>query len=100
MRTGAQTVTISGVAHNMADYAPTVKGVLIDALRQMRKSAGNIAEMDTILFTGGGARLLYAVAQEQLAQFKQVFAIDQDAVVSNVRGFHFWAEHLRASQGA
>lgn len=100
LRTGAQTVTISGVAHNIADYAPTVKGILIDALQQMRKSAGNIAEMDTILFTGGGARLLYSVAQEQLAQFKQVFAIDQDAVMSNVRGFHFWAEHLRASQGA
>lgn len=100
LRIGAETVTISGVPYKMAGYAPTVKAVLLNALEQMRKSAGNLAEMDAILFTGGGARLLHAIAQEHLAEHKRVFAIDEDAVVSNVRGFHFWAEHLRASQGA
>ncbi len=66
----------------------------------MRQGVGKLDEMDVILFTGGGAKLLHSVAEEQLKEYRGVFAIDQDTVVSNVRGFHFWAEHLLAQQEA
>ncbi len=100
LRTGSRAVSISGVSHKLGGYAPTVKAILRNALDQMRRSVGKLDEMDVILFTGGGARLLHSVAEEQLKEYRSVFAIDQDTVVSNVRGFHFWAEHLLAQHEA
>jgi plasmid segregation protein ParM len=98
LRNGARSVSISGVSHRLGGHAPTVRAILKTALDQMRRSVGKLDEMDVILFTGGGARLLHSVAQEQLTDHRNVFAFDQDTVVSNVRGFHFWAEHLIAQQ--
>ncbi len=100
LRTGSRTVSISGVSYKLGAYAPTVRAILKQALDQMRQAVGKLDEMDVILFTGGGARLLHSVAEEQLKEYRSVFAIDQDTVVSNVRGFHFWAEHLLAQQEA
>jgi plasmid segregation protein ParM len=96
LRTGASSVSISGVDYPLARYLPTVQAILRSALEQMRRGVGRLDEMDLILFTGGGARLLHALAQQQMQEQRHAFAIDADAMLSNVRGFHLWAEHLLA----
>ena len=98
LRTGAATFTVSGTTYEMKQYQPVVRGVLADAIQQMRKSVGNLQEMDAILFTGGAAPMLYAVCQDVLPEFKEVMMLDHDPVTSNVRGFHVWAEQFNATK--
>lgn len=94
LRTGAESVSISGQRYKMADYSQAVSNILTRALNSMNDTAGNLSGMDAILFTGGGAKLLHKVALSHLGEYNRVFATDGDTMVSNVRGFHFWAEHL------
>lgn len=98
LRTGAESVSISGQKFELTDYSQAVSNLLTRALDKMSDTAGDLSGMDTILFTGGGAKLVHKVALNYLSDYNRVFAIDGDTMVSNVRGFHFWAEHLIASE--
>jgi plasmid segregation protein ParM len=96
LRTGAESVSISGVSYPLGPFLPSVHAILRNALEQMRRGVGRLDEMDLVLFTGGGGGLLHSVAREHMKDQRRVFAIDADAMLSNVRGFHLWAEHLLA----
>ncbi|MDO9100042.1 MAG: ParM/StbA family protein [Caldisericota bacterium] len=98
LRTNAEAFKVSSTTHKLSQYRPVVRGVLTDAIEQMRKSVGNLQEMDAILFTGGAAPMLYEVCKEVLPAFKEVMVLDQEPVTSNVRGFHVWAEQFNAAK--
>jgi PRTRC genetic system protein D len=98
LRTNAATFTVSGTSYEMKNYQSVVRGVLADAIQQMRKSVGNLQEMDAILFTGGAAPMLYSVCHDVLPGLKGVMVLDDDPVTSNVRGFHVWAEQFNAAR--
>ena len=68
-------VSISGVSYKLGAYAPTVRAILKNALDQMRRSVGKLDEMDVILFTGGGARLLHSVLAVRPAIVRILLAI-------------------------
>ena len=78
----------------MADYWPTVRSLVIDALNQMKNKVGDIEVMDHILLTGGGASILDRVCKEVMADRQKVIRIDGDPVFSNVKGFFEIAEML------
>jgi plasmid segregation protein ParM len=98
LRTNAESFTVSGSTYELSQYQPVVRGVLADAIEQMRKSVGNLQEMDAILFTGGAAPMLFEVCKDALPAFKDIMALDKDPVTSNVRGFHVWAEQLNTAK--
>jgi PRTRC genetic system protein D len=92
LRTGAETVSITGATHKMAAHWPAVRGVLHDALVQMHNSVGTLRDIDSILLTGGGSKLLSKVIDDELPEFKHLIEMDLEPVYSNVRGFHVIAE--------
>ncbi len=94
LRTNAESFTVAGTTHMLDQYQPVVRGVMADAIEQMRKSVGNLQEMDAILFTGGAAPMLFEVCKDALPALKNIMILDKDPVTSNVRGFHVWAEQF------
>ncbi|MBU0588323.1 MAG: hypothetical protein KJ852_04155 [Gammaproteobacteria bacterium] len=92
LSSGAETVRITGRDYRMADYWPAVRGVLQDAVEQMQKSVGLLRNIDTILLTGGGSRMLSKVIGKMLPDFAHMIEMDEEPVFSNVRGFHVIAE--------
>ena len=92
LREGSQTVKITGRDLEMQKYWPAVKGVMQDAIEQMMKSVGSLHNIDAILVTGGGAKLLAKVAADMLPEFAHLMEVDSNPVESNVRGFHVISE--------
>lgn len=88
----SETFEIGGEEYMMADYWPTVRSLVIDALNQMKNKVGDIEVMDHILLTGGGASILDRVCKEVMADRQKVIRIDGDPVFSNVKGFFEIAE--------
>jgi plasmid segregation protein ParM len=100
LRTGAPMVRITGIEHPMAKFEQVVKGVLQDAIEQMRKSVGSLNNIDRILVTGGGAPLMHKALREALPKFQHLLEVDQEPVFSNVRGFHVLGEYQAQAQRA
>lgn len=98
LRTNAAAVTVAGKTYELAQYQPVVRGVLADGIEQMRKSVGNLQEMDIILFTGGAAPMLYEACKDVLEPFQDIMVLDKDPVTSNVRGFHVLAEQINTAK--
>lgn len=97
LRLGKETVKVTGRDYDMAEFWPAVRGVLQHAVEQMQKSVGSLRNIDSILLTGGGSKLLAKVFNDMLPEFAHLVEIDQEPVASNVTGFHMIAEHYAAS---
>ncbi len=92
LRDGAESVMISGIAHPMSKFDGVVKRVLQDVIEQMRKSVGSLDNIDQILVTGGGAKLMHKALSEALPKYLHLLEIDPEPVASNVRGFRVLGE--------
>lgn len=92
LREGAETVRIAGRDHEMGPHWPSVESILKDAIEQMLKSVGSLNNVETILLTGGGAKLLAGVVNSMLRDYAHMIQVDAEPVASNVRGFHTLAE--------
>lgn len=100
LRTGTDTFKVSGTSYRISAYANIVQGVLGDAIEQMTKSVGNLRDMDTILFTGGAGKLLFNAFKQKHPALEKAMALDDEPVMSNVRGFHMWAESWNQARKA
>lgn len=87
LRLGTETVRLLGRDIPLAEFASAATGVLRDAIERMRKSVGDLAAVDRILLTGGGATLLQRVLAEVLPDYMGIVEVDKDPVFSNAKGF-------------
>lgn len=94
LRTGAQKLSVLGVDHDMKKLWPAAIGVVADALEEMAKKLGQLASIDQVLITGGGAELVARALPKALPQLQRLAKIDSDPVTSNVRGFYVAAQNF------
>lgn len=92
---GSATVRVDGYELKMDALWPAAKHILDAALAEMAKNVGNLVEVDSFLFTGGGASLLHIaskLANSSLCSQQRKFVLDETPVYSNVCGFYRVAE--------
>lgn len=92
LRNSAEFVRITGKDHPMEQFGNAIGTVLNEALDQMLKSVGSLDNIDEILLTGGGARLLHTPLTTRLRDYAHTIQVDPEPVYSNVRGFHTLGE--------
>lgn len=95
LRTGASKVVVEGEELDISQCRPAVDGVLRTALQQMIKTiGGSLAEVDTVFFTGGGARMLRDAFLRHHGGYRGKSILADDHVFTNVRGFQVFAESV------
>jgi len=99
IRTKAVSFRAAGKEYRMENYQYAVDQVLEDAIKNMLQSVGPTDNLDTIIFTGGGAAVFYDYFTRHYPELVSRIVIDKDPVYSNVRGFHIVGEYLNHSHG-
>lgn len=92
IRTGAPSFTAGGAEHQLGPHKKVVDAILEESVAQMLAKVGSLADIDQILLTGGGAKVLGDFLVERRPELRKLIRMDEDAVYSNVRGFHVYGE--------
>ena len=100
IRERAPSFTVQGTEHRLAEYGDVVDKVLEESVNQMLATVGALDDIDHVLLTGGGARVLGEHLLRRLPQLRPVIKLDPDPVYSNVRGFQVIAEHYAQAAAA
>ncbi len=98
IRTGAATFAAGGTEHELAPHKKVVDAILEESVGQMLAKVGSLADIDQVLLTGGGAKVLGEFLVERRPELRKTIRMDEDPVYSNVRGFHVYGELQHARQ--
>lgn len=94
LRTGAEHFRLGTITYSMADYWPSVAGLITASFNEMRTRVGDFASIDHLILTGGGAPLLQRTLAEIAPELSPMITMDPDSVYGNVKGFHQLSEEL------
>jgi plasmid segregation protein ParM len=87
-----ETVLLDGVAYKMAEFMPKVDAVLEEAVGKMMGKVGSLADVDRVLCTGGGGRVVYDFLRRKWPKYGAMLQLNEEPVFANVRGFHIRGE--------
>lgn len=90
--------TIRGREYLMSDFAGTIDLVLEESMKKMMAKLGTTADVDVVLLTGGGAKVLHPLLLRSHPKLKERIKVDDTPVFSNVCGFHIYGELVRQRQ--
>ena len=83
-----------GQVYMVSNYVNAIDAVLRESIEKMIAKVGSLADLDIILFTGGGAHIFADFFRRNYPKYASLVAVDVDPVFSNVRGFHIIGEHV------
>ena len=98
IRTGASHINMLGGPHPMEQYKPLVEGVIGECIDKMFDSIESLNSIDTIVATGGGAKILAQQLAKRAPEAKGSILIDDEPIYSNVRGFFLVGQQLGQSR--
>lgn len=88
LRTNSLTFAVGPHSFEVAKYRSAVDAVLGEAVRVMTARTGPLDAVRRILLTGGGAGVLREYLLRTMPELEPAMEVEEDAVYSNVRGFH------------
>jgi plasmid segregation protein ParM len=92
LREGYPSVKIMGRDVPLESHIPKADAVAKEAIQEMLTKVGSLNLVDRILLTGGGARMLKRAIDQALPHATYMLLMDDDPVMSNVKGFHRMSE--------
>lgn len=92
IRSKADTFSVAGETYTLSNYQTGIEAVLEESVQYMLNSIGPTDSLDTIIMTGGGAKVFYEYMATHHPRLAKIATIDNDPVFSNVRGFHILGE--------
>lgn len=82
-----------GKLYQISDFRPHINAVVTEALDKLVQSVGDMADLDLILMTGGGARVFADAMRARYPNLaSRVMEWSDNPIFSNVRGFHAYGE--------
>lgn len=84
--------TTGGTTYELDPHASAVEAVLKESVDKMVSRLGSMDNLDTILFTGGGAGVFHEFMSKRYPKLAKIMHIDSDPVFSNVKGFQVAGE--------
>lgn len=97
LRKRAESFTTGGTTYYLAEHQPAIDAVLTESVDKMVAKVESLDNLDTILFTGGGAPVFYEFMQRAFPGQAKMMHMDIDPVYANVRGFQVAGEFMTAS---
>ena len=85
-------VILDGRAFAMASYMPKVHAVLDEAVGKMMSVVGSLADVDCVLCTGGGGKVLHDYLLAKWPERAPIIQLNTEPVFANVRGFQIRGE--------
>lgn len=92
IRECSPTFRISGIDYELAPFQPKIDAVLEEGLSKMMARVGGIADIDQVLCTGGGAKVVHRYLANTRPELIRMMRLDPTPVFANVRGFQIYGE--------
>lgn len=97
LRTWAESFTTGGEVYQLAEHRPAIDAVLTEVTDQMLAKLEGLENLDTILFTGGGAPVFLDFMRRTYPKQSKMMYMDSDPVFANVKGFHLAGDILSSN---
>lgn len=92
IREKAESFKTGGQVYELAQFSTAIEAVLKESTDKMISKLGSLDNLDTILFTGGGAKVFYDFLAKRFPKLVPIMFMDEDPVYANVKGFHVAGE--------
>lgn len=92
IRENAPSFKTGGQTYELSNFATGIEAVLKESTDKMVAKLGSLDNLDTILFTGGGAKVYHDFFSKRYPKLAPIMAMDDDPVFANVKGFHVAGE--------
>lgn len=98
LRNDAKSIKVNGVDIPMEKCQPHIHKVMRQCLTAMQAKVQSFSSLDSMIFTGGGAKFLIEVARQMYPNNAQLMELTTDPIYANVRGYFILAEISDAKQ--
>lgn len=95
-----RTFEVSGELRDIGEFEATLDEVLRESCDQMMTRLGNVSDVRTFIFTGGGAKVFAKYMRDEFPKLAHQFHVHKDPLFGNVRGFHLEGQRSHAMEKA
>jgi plasmid segregation protein ParM len=97
LRNGVGSFTTGGDVYELAQHRPDIDAVLKESTSKMLDKVESLDNLDTMLFTGGGAPVFLEFMKRTYPHKAKIMYMDSDPVFANVKGFHLAGDILSSN---